>query len=47
MDELLVAATVLTHNGGQRPANEDAVVVGSCTFTSVSSSQPHTVTAPP
>ena len=45
MDELLVAATVLTHNGGQRPANEDAVVVGSCMFTSVSSSQPHTITA--
>lgn len=46
MDDLLVAATVLTHNGGQRSSNEDAVVVGSCTFTSVSSSRPHTVTAP-
>jgi PPM family protein phosphatase len=45
MAEIFVAATVLTHNGGQRPANEDAVVVGSCTFTSVSSAQPHTVTA--
>ena len=33
MSDLLVAATVLTHNGGRRSANEDAVVVGSCTFT--------------
>jgi PPM family protein phosphatase len=46
MSDLLVTATVLTHNGGQRPANEDSVVVGSCTFTSVSSSQPHTVVLP-
>lgn len=46
MSDLLVAATVLTHNGGQRSSNEDAVVVGSCTFTSVSNSRPHTVTAP-
>ena len=45
MSDLLVAATVLTHNGGRRSANEDAVVVGSCMFTSVSSSRPHTVTA--
>jgi PPM family protein phosphatase len=42
----LVTASVLTHNGAQRPANEDAVVVGSCTFTSVSTSQPHTLTVP-
>lgn len=46
MPDITVAATVLTHNGGQRPANEDAVVVGSCTFTSVSSSRPHTVLVP-
>jgi PPM family protein phosphatase len=46
MPDVTVAATVLTHNGGQRPANEDAVVVGSCTFTSVSSSRPHTVLVP-
>lgn len=46
MGNLAVTATVLTHNGARRPSNEDAVVVGSCTFTSVSSSQPHQVTAP-
>lgn len=43
MGDLQITATVLTHNGGRRSANEDSVVVGSCTFTSVSSSQPHTV----
>jgi serine/threonine protein phosphatase PrpC len=46
MADLAVTATVLTHNGGQRPSNEDAVVVGSCTFTAVSSPQPHQVTVP-
>jgi serine/threonine protein phosphatase PrpC len=46
MADFVVAATVLTHNGGQRSSNEDAVVVGSCTFTSVSSSRPHTVVVP-
>ena len=46
MGDLQVTATVLTHTGGQRSANEDAVVIGSCTFTSVSSSQPHTVVVP-
>jgi serine/threonine protein phosphatase PrpC len=46
MIDLMVAATVLTHNGGQRSSNEDAVVVGSSTFTSVSSSRPHTVLVP-
>jgi serine/threonine protein phosphatase PrpC len=46
MGDLQVTATVLTHNGGQRSANEDSVVVGACTFTSVSSSQPHTVVLP-
>jgi PPM family protein phosphatase len=46
MADLAVTATVLTHNGARRPSNEDAVVAGSCTFTSVSSSQPHQVTVP-
>lgn len=46
MAESVLIATVLTHNGGQRSSNEDAVVVGSCTFTSVSSSQPHTLVVP-
>ena len=46
MSELRVTATVLTHNGGQRSSNEDAVVAGSCTFTSVSSPQPHQVSVP-
>ena len=44
MGDLQITATVLTHNGGQRSANEDSV--GSCTFTSVSSSHPHTVMLP-
>jgi serine/threonine protein phosphatase PrpC len=43
---LCVTASVLTHNGGQRWANEDAAVVGRCTFTSVSSAQPQTLTVP-
>jgi serine/threonine protein phosphatase PrpC len=46
MADFVVVATVLTHNGDKRPSNEDAVVVGSCTFTSVSCSQPHTVVVP-
>jgi serine/threonine protein phosphatase PrpC len=46
MGDLAVTATVLTHSGGQRSSNEDAVVVGSCTFTAVSSPQPHQVTVP-
>jgi PPM family protein phosphatase len=42
----VVTATVLTHNGAQRSANEDAVVVGSSVFAGVSTSQPHTLTVP-
>lgn len=41
-----VTATVLTHRGAQREHNEDAVAVGGCTFTGVSSSTPYTVTVP-
>lgn len=42
----IVTATVLTHNGAERRANEDAVVVGSRTFTSVSTTRPHVLTLP-
>jgi serine/threonine protein phosphatase PrpC len=42
----VVTVTVLTHRGAERPENEDAVVVGTHTFSSFSATQPHAFILP-